>query len=88
MSHRLPIVGRCRVTVTISVNKLLVRRRLKTNPFVSEGTMLGRPLGIGEAVIMDQATALQGLIDGTACPARETKLREVGCSAAGLELQS
>jgi hypothetical protein len=88
MSLRLPIIGRCRVTVTISVNKLLVRWRHKTNPFVSKGTMLGRPLGVGEAVIIDRATALQGLINGMACPARETKSREVGCSAAGLELQS
>jgi hypothetical protein len=86
MSRRLAIIGRCRVTVTISVNKLLVRRRHKTNPFVSKGTMLGRPLGIGEAVIIDRARALRGLINEMACPARETKPREVGCTAAGLEL--
>jgi hypothetical protein len=44
MSYSFPVMGRCRVTVTISVNKLLLRRKFEANPLVNRETMLGRPI--------------------------------------------
>ena len=44
MSYSFPVMGRCRVTVTISVNKLLLRRKFEANPLVNREMMLGRPI--------------------------------------------
>src|SRR5215469_10236002 len=44
MSYSFPVIDRCRCTVTISVNKLLLRRRCEANPLVNRETMLGKPL--------------------------------------------
>ena len=42
MSYSFPVMGRCRVTVTISVNKLLLHRTFEANPLVNREAMLGR----------------------------------------------
>ena len=61
MSYSFPVMGRCRVTVTISVNKLLLRRRCEANPLVNRETVLGRPLALSEATrASDRARAVKG----------------------------
>src|ERR1700740_3621887 len=61
MSYCFPVMDRCRVTVTISVNKLLLRRRFEANPLVNRETMLGRPI----ASVKQPRTASTQLNDRT-----------------------
>ena len=88
MSYSFPVIDRCRFTVTISVNKLLLRRRCEANPLVNRETMLESPL-VGQTTrAVDRARAVQEATDGTACPERETEPTEVDFNAAGIGLQS
>jgi hypothetical protein len=89
MSYRLPIIGRCRVTVTISVKKLHLRQGCEANPVVNRETTLGRPLASAKTTrAADRARAVQAVTDGIAYPLRETQPTEVDFTAAGIELQS
>lgn len=54
MSYSFPVMGRCRVTVTISVKELLLHRRSEANPLANRETMLGRSLALNETTLAHQ----------------------------------
>jgi hypothetical protein len=88
MSYSFPVMGRCRVNVTISVNKLHLRRGCEANPVVNRETTLGRPLASAKTTYtVDRARTVQAVTDGIAYPLRETQPTEVDFTAAGIELQ-
>ena len=54
MSYSFPVMGRCRVTVTISVKELLLHRRCEANALANRETMLGRSLALNETTLAHQ----------------------------------
>ena len=75
MSYSFPVMGRCRVTVTFSVDKLLLGRSFEAT-LSSTGRDARNTARVGETTrAVDRARAVQGVTDGMPCPERGAEYR-------------